>query len=147
MREERVVLEHGVDVALRRRDARDVDARELDMAGVGTLEAGDHAQRRRLPGAGRPEQREELAGGDLEIEAGNRDDVAVCAPNAGEAHRRRARGGVRARLSLQLRRYDFACEVAQEAARFTRAAANPAHWKSHSLEAKNAQPQVLRPGS
>src|SRR5205085_104275 len=61
VREERVVLEDGVDIALGRRHARDVDAAELHAAAVGLLEASDHAQRRRLAGAGWAEQREELA--------------------------------------------------------------------------------------
>ena len=65
VREERVVLEDRVDVARVRRAARDVLAAERDAAGVGLLEAGDHAQRRRLARARRAEQREELAVGDV----------------------------------------------------------------------------------
>ena len=61
VREQRVVLEDGVDVAVVRRDVGDVLAAEQDRAGRRLLEAGDHAQHRRLAGAGRPEQREELA--------------------------------------------------------------------------------------
>ena len=61
VREQRVVLEDRVDCPLRGRDARDVDALQLDAAGVGALEAGDHAQRRRLARARRAEHREELA--------------------------------------------------------------------------------------
>src|SRR5207244_11187 len=61
VREERVILEDGVHVALGRGGPSHVDAGELDVTGVGTLEAGDYAQRRRLPGAGRSEQREELS--------------------------------------------------------------------------------------
>ena len=41
VREERVVLEHGVDVALGGRDAGYVDAGQLDAPLVGPLEAGD----------------------------------------------------------------------------------------------------------
>ena len=61
VREQRVVLEDRVDVALERRPPRDVDAAELDAPAVGQLEAGDQPQRRRLARAGRPEHREELA--------------------------------------------------------------------------------------
>ena len=77
MREERVVLEDRVDVPLVGRTVRDVGAAELDATLVGPLEAGDQPQRRRLAGAGRAQQREELAGGDLEIDPVDRDDVAV----------------------------------------------------------------------
>ena len=77
VREERVVLEDGVDVALVGRAVRDVGAAELDSSFVGALEAGDQPQRRRLARSGRAEQREELAGGDLEIDPVDRDDVAV----------------------------------------------------------------------
>ena len=66
VREERVVLEDHVHVALRRRHVRDVLALEQDPALCRVLEAGDHPQRRRLAAAARAEQREELAGGDLE---------------------------------------------------------------------------------
>ena len=42
VREQRVVLEHGVDVPAIRRDARDGLAVEEDLARGGLLEAGDH---------------------------------------------------------------------------------------------------------
>ncbi len=87
VREERVVLEHGVHVALRRRDASDVDAGELDVAGVRPLEAGYDAQRRRLAGSGRAEHREELPGCDVEVDAIDRNHVAVGTPDPGEANR------------------------------------------------------------
>ena len=45
MREQRIVLKDRVDRALIRRTARDIRAVELDPAGVGELEAGDHAKR------------------------------------------------------------------------------------------------------
>ena len=63
VREEGVVLEDAVDVALVRRRLGDVGAVQEDLAGGRLLEAGDHAQGRGLPAAGRPEQREELAAG------------------------------------------------------------------------------------
>ena len=67
---------------------RHVDSAELDVALVGLLEAGDHAEGRRLARAGGPEQREELALGDVEVEPVDRDDVAVRAANAVQPHRR-----------------------------------------------------------
>ena len=78
VREERVVLEDGVDVARVRRLPGDVLAAERDPARVGLLEAGDHAQRRRLAGARRAEQREELARGDCQVDAVDGNDIAVC---------------------------------------------------------------------
>ena len=62
------MLEDEGDVARRRLDLRDVVAADDDRARVGLLEPGDEAQRRRLAGAGRPEQHDELAVGDREIE-------------------------------------------------------------------------------
>ena len=59
--EERVALEHRVDVAAVGRHVLDRLALEQDVALVGLLEAGDHAQRRRLAAARRPEDREERA--------------------------------------------------------------------------------------
>ena len=77
VREERVVLEDGVDVARVGRLLRDVGAAEGDAARVGLLEAGDHTQRRRLSGARRAEEREEFAVGDVQIDVGDSDHVAV----------------------------------------------------------------------
>ena len=65
--EERVALEHRVDVAAVGRHALDRLALEQDLALVGLLEAGDHPQRRRLAAAGRPEDREERAARDVEV--------------------------------------------------------------------------------
>ena len=75
MREEGVVLEDGVDVALEGRTPRDVDAAELDDAAGGQLEAGDHPEHGRLARAGRAEHREELAVGDVEVDAVHGHDV------------------------------------------------------------------------
>jgi hypothetical protein len=77
VREERVVLEDRVHVAGVRRAAGDVLAAQLDAPRVGTLEAGDDPQRRRLPEPGRAEHREELAARDLEVDRVDGDDVAV----------------------------------------------------------------------
>ena len=75
VREQRVVLEHGVHVALERREAGDVVAVEQHPSGGRQLEARDHAQGRRLAGARRAEHREELAVADLEVDAVDRRDV------------------------------------------------------------------------
>jgi hypothetical protein len=69
-----VGLEDGVDRALVRRIACDIAAVELDAAGVGFLESGDHAQRGRLAAAGCTEQRVELSRGDVEVDTGDRRD-------------------------------------------------------------------------
>ena len=50
-------------------DARDVLAVDDDPARVGAVEAGDEPQRRRLAAARRPEQREELALAELDLDA------------------------------------------------------------------------------
>jgi hypothetical protein len=62
VREEGVVLEHGVDLAPVGGERRDVRAVEHDRAVVGKLEARDQSQGRRLAATGRSEQRVELAG-------------------------------------------------------------------------------------
>ena len=85
MGEERVVLEDRVHVTVVRRLARHVLAAEEDLAGVGLLEARDHAQGRRLARARGPEHREELAAGDLEVDMVDGDDVAVGLPDADAA--------------------------------------------------------------
>ena len=76
VREERVVLEDRVDVALVRRQPRHVLALELDQPGGRLLEAADHPQRRRLAAAGRAEEAEELAVPDLEVDVVDGDRVA-----------------------------------------------------------------------
>src|SRR5215218_6661916 len=69
MREERVALEDGVDRALVRRALRHVDPVEKDLPLGRLLEPAQHAQRGGLPTARRAEEREELAGFDLEVDA------------------------------------------------------------------------------
>src|SRR6201999_4198041 len=64
-----VVLEHHADIALVRRQARDVLAVELDRAAIDAEQAGDDAQQGGLAAARRAEQRDELALGDGEIDA------------------------------------------------------------------------------
>ncbi len=68
VREQRVVLEHRVDVAPVGRHALGRLAEDLDVAGRRLLEAGDQAQAGRLAGAGGAEHGEELAGFDVEVD-------------------------------------------------------------------------------
>jgi len=71
VREERVVLEHRVDRALKRRRAPHRLTVQEDLAGAGQLKAGDHAQRGGLAAAAGAEQREELAVANLECHVVN----------------------------------------------------------------------------
>ena len=72
VREQRVLLEDRVHRALVRPQRRDVAAVHLDDA-LGRLdEPGDHPQRRRLAAAARADDREELAVGDLDVDAVDR---------------------------------------------------------------------------
>ena len=76
MREQRVILEHRVDLALVWSEAGDVVAAQRDPAGGRCLEPRDHAEARGLPGSGRPEHREELPFADLQVHPVHRDNVA-----------------------------------------------------------------------
>src|SRR5262245_15738737 len=75
--EQRVALEDDADVALVRLAERQILAAELDDAVGRFLEAGDHHERRRLPGAARAEEREKLALRDVEADAVDGVDAAV----------------------------------------------------------------------
>ena len=66
--EQRVGLEDDAEVALGRRQARDVAPGLLDAAGGLRLEAGDDAQQRGLAAARRPEEADELALRDVEVD-------------------------------------------------------------------------------
>jgi hypothetical protein len=79
---ERVVLEHGVDVALVGRETRGRDPVELDRARVRPVEAGDEAQAGRLARPRGTEQREELAVRDFEAHVPQRRHVAEAACDA-----------------------------------------------------------------
>jgi len=89
VREERIVLEHGVDVTAERRLPSYVGSVEHDAAGTGFLEAGDHAQHGGLTRSGRPEHREELAPGHLEIDAIDRNNRAERLTQAAQLDPRR----------------------------------------------------------
>src|SRR5262245_23479705 len=66
MRKERVVLEHGIDVALVGRHAFGGLAEDLDVTFCRLLETGNEAQAGGLARAGRAEHGEEFALGDIE---------------------------------------------------------------------------------
>ncbi len=99
VREQRIVLEHGVDVAGVRRQARHVPPAQLDEAPVRPLEACDQPEARRLARARGPEHREELAGPHLDVDMLDRDRAPVALVDAGEAddrwRLRRRSGGSR----------------------------------------------------
>ncbi len=63
------MLEHEADAALAGAARQCVLAVEADLAAVRPVEAGDDAQQRRLAGARRAEQRQQLAVCDLQIDA------------------------------------------------------------------------------
>ena len=66
VREQRVFLEHGVDLPFVRRQARDVPARKKNIARSRLHEPSDDAERRRFPAARRPQQCDELLVMDVE---------------------------------------------------------------------------------
>jgi len=68
VRVERIALEHHRDVAILARQVRDVAATDVDAAGGGCVQAGDHVQQRRLAAARRADQDHELAGRDFEVD-------------------------------------------------------------------------------
>ena len=79
--EQRVVLEHEADPAVARAARGGVLAVERDRARVGVLEPGDQAQQGRLARARRAEQRDELAGLDVQRHVAQRGEVAEALPD------------------------------------------------------------------
>ena len=83
VRVERVVLKNHRDIAILRRHVVDELIADVDFARGRLLQPGDHAQGRALAAPRRPDQHDELAIGDVEIDPANRgglveglDDVA-----------------------------------------------------------------------
>ena len=76
VREERVFLEYGVDLALVGRDVHDVLAVEEDLALGGLQEAAEDTQQRRLAAAGGTEQGDELVFVNIQADA-LEDDLPV----------------------------------------------------------------------
>ncbi len=75
VRVERVVLEHHRHVAVARLQVVDDTLADPDLALADLLEAGDHAQRRRLAAARRPDEDDELPVVDVEVQVGDRASV------------------------------------------------------------------------
>jgi hypothetical protein len=69
-------LEHHPDVAQVRRRRGDVLAVHQDATLGRPLETRDHPQRRRLPAAGGAEERDQLSGRQVEVDAGDGGRVA-----------------------------------------------------------------------
>ena len=76
VRIERIVLEDHGDAAILGIDVVHRAALDAQFAARNVLEAGDHAQRRRLSAARRPEQDDELPLGDGEVDTLDGDDAA-----------------------------------------------------------------------
>jgi hypothetical protein len=71
VREQRVVLEHESDArASLDGDVATSSAVDADRAGPERVEPGDAAEQRRLPAAARAEERDDLAGRDVEVDVG-----------------------------------------------------------------------------
>ncbi len=117
VRVQRIALEDERDVAVARRDARDVAAVDRDAPVGRPLEPGEHPERRRLSAPRGPDEHEELAAPDLEVEVAHGCDRPEELVDAGERDvhgrglgRRRARlvhgtghGGLIARLDHPFR--------------------------------------------
>ena len=99
VREQRVVLEHGVHVPAVRRDARDRLAGEVDLALGGLLEARDHPQGRGLAAARRAEERVERAALDRQAHRVDRDDLAEALGDVDDLDVRGSRRGRRGRCA------------------------------------------------
>ena len=108
VREERVALEDGVDVALVRRQSGDCAVAEVDRSRARLLEAADHAERRRLAAARRAEQRVELAALDLEREVVDGDDIVELLRHVPRGEHRRSCGR-RAGSSSRCRPQPYTC--------------------------------------
>ncbi|MNN47592.1 hypothetical protein D3C81_1620200 [compost metagenome] len=103
MREQRVVLEHRVDVALVGRQSGGFLAMDADGAGGRLLEAGDQAQAGGLAGTGRAEHGEELAVTDFDGYPVDGTHVAVVTADVGELDGCGHAGAARVAGSLQKR--------------------------------------------
>src|SRR5207248_10809062 len=66
MREERVLLEYGVDTTFVRRERVEPSAVHPDFTGGGLFKTGDQAEQSSLAGTAFAEQREKFSGGDIQ---------------------------------------------------------------------------------
>jgi hypothetical protein len=73
---QRVALENGIYRPPIGRDACDVSVANVDMAGIGILEPGDETKRGRLPASARPDDREEPALRDRQVQGVDGDNLA-----------------------------------------------------------------------
>jgi len=73
---ERILLEDEGDIARRRRFPARVPAIDRNGSPIGALQSRDQTKRRRLAGAGRPEQHHELAASDRKREIAHGFDIA-----------------------------------------------------------------------
>src|SRR5207245_10997236 len=76
VRVQRVALEDHADPAFLWEEVIDTSVTEEDLSARRTVDASDHEQGRGLPATGRPEERDELARADLEVELVHPDDLA-----------------------------------------------------------------------
>ena len=76
MREQRVILEHHADVALRRVELGDVGMIDQDPPLIRGLEARDDLQKGRLAGTAGAEDGDELTGGNAEADFRERRHLA-----------------------------------------------------------------------
>jgi hypothetical protein len=88
VREEGVALEHRVHRAAVGRNVVHPPPSDDHVTGVGVLEPADDAQQRRLAAAARAEDRHELAGGHVEVDAPEGVDVSEAAPQPADRDRR-----------------------------------------------------------
>ena len=91
VRIERIGLEHHGDAAFARIEIGDVLAADEDLAGGRLLEAGNRAQQRRFPAAGRADEDDEFAIADIEVDIGddlNGAEALVDAPQLQVGHGR-----------------------------------------------------------
>ena len=92
-RVKRVGLEHHGDVAILRRDRIDQPSVDANLALADAFEARDHREQRRLAAAGRADERDELAGLRLEIDALQHLDRAEALEEPRDGQRRHCRLG------------------------------------------------------
>ena len=85
VRPERVALETHDGIAFVGAEVRDVALAEPDAAARRLVQAGDEAQERALAAPAGPEQEEQFAGGDGEVDVGQRDGAAERLVNVVEA--------------------------------------------------------------
>src|SRR5208282_1012948 len=74
--EQRVVLKYETDLALANLDGAGVLAMEQHLARVGRLEPSDYPEQRGLARTRQPEQRDQLAGFDMQVDIVNRNELA-----------------------------------------------------------------------